>query len=174
MFSIKKRFIAGLSSAAVIASALTPAAIPVSLSASTAVTATVATATLLGSQDAQAQTNKRICAWSAAADGLRMGFMTEVYKWDYFTCVGSFAVAVIAMGPMTLQALVQQLLGGAVHGATSKAISNGFRFSMNQKCEDFTQQQLGGHWGGDVCNSMQDYRTYVFANSWYGASIKKL
>ncbi len=139
-----------------------------------ATSAVAVSATMLTPDVAHAQSGKRVCAYEGSSHGYRWGMVMEVSKYDWVTCFSYFAGTIAVWGPTSITAMSIGALYGVSGAAGNRLGGRGFGFRMMQTCEDFTSEALSGHWGGNVCHSMQDYRFYAYANTPVGAGIRKI
>lgn len=110
---------------------------------------------------AHAQKNHRLCGAVMEADKSHFaGVMIEVNKADIVTCGSIVSAATNTYGAST------SFVG--ILNKIAKDWRSGFPSSDHlvarlSRCEDVTRWWFGsGAYGGDVCNSMQDYKLYRF------------
>lgn len=153
-----------------LATAIAPTTVSLSsfVGARTATVAAGAAAAALLPMTASAQSGKRVCGdgWNFLDLSGTAGFAMEVYKWDVVTCAAVVVTITALLGPLSASSLAQNYFGQAVNVWRTKRPGP----FVLQTCEAFTAGKLNNKYGGDACNSMQDYKIYVYMrhDNWVG------
>lgn len=121
----------------------------------------IGAAVVIAPTAAFAQKGHRLCgAVMEATNDHFAGVMMEVNKADFVTC-GAIVMASTGQympSSLNLRNVINKVFMDLYHGG----FPDSHLVARMERCEDATKWWFPGSFGGDVCNSMREYKLYRF------------